>query len=312
MIKWNKETFIKKAKEIQGDKYDYSLVEFKTVNEKVKIICPVHGIFEQRPLDHIKGKKCAKCAHKYKPTTEEFVKKAKEVHGDKYDYSLVDYKNNKALIKIICPIHGVFEQVARNHLKGSGCKKCYNEDWSEKLKLSKEEFVKKAKEVHGDKYDYSLVDYKGLKFREKIICPVHGVFEQCLLDHIYGGTQHLGSGCPNCKESKGEEKIRLWLENENIEYKYNKSYLNIYSEKGKRLRYDFYIPSKKMYIEYNGEQHYKWYKKYQTSYHRFLVQCHHDWLKRKYFKKNKDEILLTIPYWDYKIIDEILKEKIYG
>ena len=139
-------------------------------------------------------------------TTEDFIKKAKAIHGDKYDYSLVDYKNCKIKVKIICPVHGIFEQTPDKHLNDkNGCKKCANEKLREDRK--DKDFIQKAKEVHGDKYDYSLVDYKNNQTKVKIICPIHGIFEQNAYYHINGG------GCPECsrkkikKEASSKEKF---------------------------------------------------------------------------------------------------------
>ena len=104
----NTEEFIKAAQEIRGDKYDYSLVNYKRMDVKVKIICPIHGEFEITPDRHLRSKfGCPFCGLK-QGTKESFIQKAKEIHGDKYDYSLVDYKNNQNKIKIICPKHGLF------------------------------------------------------------------------------------------------------------------------------------------------------------------------------------------------------------
>ena len=173
------ENFITKSKNIHGDKYDYSLVDYKNNKTKVKIICIPHGIFEQRPNDHLNGNGCPICANKYKPTTDEFVSKSKNIHGDKYDYSLVDYKNNKTKVKIICPTHGIFEQRPTNHLYGQSCPTCSNS-------LTTEDFVNNSKNIHGDKYDYSLVQYKDYKTKVKIICPKHGIFEQTPNNHLKG------------------------------------------------------------------------------------------------------------------------------
>lgn len=171
-------------------------------------------------------------------TTEEFIKKAKEVHGSKYDYSLVDYKNNQTKVKIICPIHGVFEQIPNNHVKGSGCLKCGAEN---KTKSNGERTIKE------------VLTFKKIFFEEQ-------------------------------KEFKD-------LKDKNL------------------LSYDFFIPSKNLLIEYNGKQHYKFHDLFHKTYHDFLVQKHHDWLKRKYAKSNNYK-LLTIPYWDYKIIENILSKQL--
>jgi len=92
-----------------------------------------------------------------KSTTEEFIEKAKKINGDKYDYSKVDYNNSKEKVTIICKIHGDFFQTPSGHLKGDGCKKCATETTAEKNKSNTFDFIEKAKKIHGDKYDYSMV-----------------------------------------------------------------------------------------------------------------------------------------------------------
>ena len=123
------EKFIIDAKKIHDDKYDYSLVEYKHSGTKVKIICPTHGVFEQSPANHLKGRGCPKCAGDKtrilkQSNRGEFATKSYLIHDEKYDYSLVDYKNSGTKVKIICPTHGEFEQTPDDHLSGSGCPKC--------------------------------------------------------------------------------------------------------------------------------------------------------------------------------------------
>lgn len=118
------EEFIKEAKILYGDKYDYSKVEYFGNKQKVCIICPKHGEFWQTPNSHLRGRGCPKCGGTAKSNTREFIKRAESVHGNKYNYSLVDYKTSKRKVKIICPEHGVFEQTPDMHLKGRGCPKC--------------------------------------------------------------------------------------------------------------------------------------------------------------------------------------------
>jgi hypothetical protein len=104
--------------------YDYSKVYFKNRDDKVIIICPKHGEFKQGAYYHANGGNCPKCVGGRKLGCNEFVEKAKEVHGDKYDYSKVVYKNYSTKVCIICPIHGDFWQTPNNHLFGSGCPSC--------------------------------------------------------------------------------------------------------------------------------------------------------------------------------------------
>ena len=122
----NTEEFIKKAKEKHGDKYDYSKVEYTSSKEQVIIICKQHGIFKQNVGEHLSGNGCSKCGNVYKKNTEEFIEKAKQVHGDKYDYSKTIYKTAKDNIIIICKEHGFFKQEAYSHSIGVGCSRCVN------------------------------------------------------------------------------------------------------------------------------------------------------------------------------------------
>ena len=191
------EEFVQKAKEIHGDKYDYSKVEYKSSHTKVTIICPEHGEFEQKPSNHLNGQGCSRCGLENRSelrrcTIEDFIKKAKAVHGDKYDYSKVEYKSARTKVTIICPDHGEFEQFPNNHLLGQGCLNCGRISMADNRRGSTEGFIKKAKEIHGDKYDYGKVDYKGSKEAVCIICPDHGEFYQKSGDHI------SGRGCPRC------------------------------------------------------------------------------------------------------------------
>lgn len=182
------EQFINQAKLIHGLKYDYSKVNYVNAKTKVQIICHEHGLFEQTPDKHVNHKcGCPKCAGNAKDDTESFIIKARKVHGDFYNYTLVDYKNNHSNVTIMCPAHGCFEQLPCNHLSGKGCPFCANN-----VRLSTEEFIAKAIDVHGTKYDYKDVKYNGNRVSVKIICPVHGSFKQVPYAHL------SGNGCPVC------------------------------------------------------------------------------------------------------------------
>jgi hypothetical protein len=146
--------FIEKASSIHNNKYDYSLVDYTKKQTKVKIICPIHGAFHQRPDTHLEGKGCVTCGGSVKLTIEQFKERSALIHGNKYDYSETVYVNQKIKAKIICPIHGEFYQFISSHLSGHGCSKCTN-----MARSNNEEFIKKAKKVHGERYDYSLIDY---------------------------------------------------------------------------------------------------------------------------------------------------------
>jgi hypothetical protein len=237
--------FIEKAKIIHNNKYDYSKVNYITAHKKIIIICPVHGEFEQEPTSHLLGIGCSKCSGKYNYTNEEYIIKVKEIHNNKYDYSLTQYNNCKEKIKIICPIHGEFEQNAGSHINGKGCQKCYHELRT----YDTEKFIKISENKHGKVYDYSLVNYEHSRKKIRIICPKHGFFEQIACAHL------RGVGCPACKSSKGEQKIRLYLEKNNIKFTQQYCFDNCKNEN--KLRFDFYLPKYNMCIEYDGLQHFK-------------------------------------------------------
>ncbi len=189
--------FIKQAIEKHGDKYIYDKVEYLTCHDKVIITCINHGDFDQEPQSHLSGSGCRKCANDLCSsntifTNEEFIQKAVEVHGDKYDYSETIYVNSQEQVKIICPEHGYFSQLANNHLCGKGCKKCGYDYIGKINSKTKEEFIAKSLEVHGDKYDYSEINYINMTTKIQIICPQHGVFEQTPRDH------QTGRGCNSC------------------------------------------------------------------------------------------------------------------
>lgn len=233
------ENFIKKAKKIHGKKYDYSKVEYEKALEKVCIICPKHGEFWQTPNNHLKGKGCPKCVGRNK-TTEEFIKEAKVTHGNKYDYSKVDYINSETKVCIICPEHGEFWQNPKKHINGCSCPKCSHQSYKD----SKETFIEKAKKIHGDRYDYSKVEYVNSHTKVCITCPIHGDFWMIPTNHI------SGKGCPICKESKYERLIREALKKENISFLIKKKFDWL----GKQ-HLDFYLPDYNIAIECQGGQH---------------------------------------------------------
>jgi len=229
-IKITTEKFIKKAKKIHGDKYDYSKVDYNKSKEKVIIKCKEHGEFYQSPYVHVNQKSgCKKCGteittKKCKSNTFEFIEKAKQVHKDKYDYSKVDYNVSIEKVIIICKIHGDFFQTPNNHLTGNGCKKCATELIIEKSKSSTFEFIEKAKKIHGDKYDYSMVEYNNSKKKVTIICKIHGEFKQPPADHLSKKGCVLCGFCNSSKlnRSNTEEFIEKAKKKHGNIYDYSK------------------------------------------------------------------------------------------
>lgn len=134
MRKLTTEEFIEKARKVHGDKYDYSKADYKNNKTKITIICSKHGKFQQTPSDHLFGAGCPKCPRNKGLSSEEFLKKAREVHGDKYDYSKVEYNCNSTVVCIVCPKHGEFFKTPKRFLSGSGCNKCLEEESKNKHK----------------------------------------------------------------------------------------------------------------------------------------------------------------------------------
>ena len=222
----NKEKFINKCFLKFGNKFDYSKVEYKNNETKVCIICSEHGPFWITPHNFLRTTcGCPMCYKQTrKPqtalTTEEFINRAKVIHGDKYDYSKVEYKNSFTKVCIICPEHGPFWTKPSSHLRGCNCKKCSIQE----LTLTTEEFINRAKVIHGDKYDYSKVEYKNGNEKVCIICPEHGPFLQMPFKHL------SGSGCYKCglismiksNTSNAEEFIKKAKEVHGNKYDYSK------------------------------------------------------------------------------------------
>ena len=233
-----------------------------------------------------------------KLTTKEFIEKAVLVHGVKYDYSKIEYINNKTKIIIVCPTHGEFKQQPSNHTGNKqGCPKC-SEEWLTSFNLNQRstniDFIEKAKKIHGEKYDYSLVNYVNKNTKIKIICSKHGVFEQRPKHHL------VKCGCPKCLNSKNEILIENMLKNNNIIYEPQKTFIDC--KLINSLPFDFYLPKYNICIEYDGEQHFKPINIFGGE-KRFKKQVLTDKIKNDYCEKNKIN-LLRIKYND-KVEDMI-------
>lgn len=247
--------FVRRSVAVHGDFYDYSRVEYTTVKTKVEIVCPKHGVFLQAPEQHMMGRDCPECAKEkrkattlarhgveyasqsadmqaksretrmerfggMKPpgsgrksmTTDGFIRRAREIHGDRYDYSQVEYVGSGVKVRIGCPVHGMFEQAPAKHLQGRGCPhpECISarkEATMEKKiaegtsgRVTLEGFIRRARARHGEQYDYSRVEYRNTKTKVEIVCPVHGSFFQSPEKHM------AGAGCPHpeCKSKRTE------------------------------------------------------------------------------------------------------------
>ena len=300
------EDFIEKAKAIHGNKYDYSKVEYKNNKTKVCIICPKHGEFWQMPANHIHRilmQGCPICK-KEKLSLEKLLDK-KEVldrflktHGDDYDYSKMIFKGLNAKIEIKCNKCGyVFSQRANSHLRGRGCPKCAG-----KL-IDNKQFIDDAKEVHGNKYDYSKVSYQNAKDKVCIICPKHDEFWQNRDKHI-----KCKQGCPKCQESHLESQIRCFLEENNINFEYQKRFKWL----GKQSL-DFYLPDHNIAIECQGEQHFQivdfGFKDKKKAEENFIKIKENDRKKLMLCKEHNVEMIYFLKHSSIRTIEKLLKNK---
>jgi len=312
-----KEEFIEKAKKVHKDiDYDYSEVVYVNNHTPVKIIDPEFGPFEQTPMKHLSGhdspaRRYIKISKRLSLTKEQFINKAILIHGNKYDYSEVDYLNYFTKVKIICHNkdehgveHGEFWQIPANHINKNhpkGCHKCGGSD-----KLSTEEFIEKAKEVHGDKYDYSKSEYINHMTKVCIICHQkdcygneHGEFWQIPNSHL------KGCGCPKCNNLKRVRYIEHLLIKNNINYTLEKSFEWL-RNKG-LLRLDFYLDDYNIAIEHQGPQHFKptrfWHNDNVLALKQFKENQIRDKVKKELCEKHN----IQIYYINY---NENIKEKI--
>lgn len=236
--------FVRKAIKKHGKKYDYSKTEYINARTKVCIICPKHGEFWQLPFSHLNGRGCPICSGK-NMSNNLFIEKAKETHGEKYDYSKVEFKDSKTKVCIICPEHGEFWQSPAKHLYGQGCPVCGLKERGEQSRISYLTFLKRALLIHGDKYEYPNIEkLQTLHSKICVICKKHGPFMQIAYDHLNG------HGCPVCGrlESKSEKEIYEYIcsiVGESNVIRHDRILLD-------KQEIDIYIPHLKIGFEYNG------------------------------------------------------------
>ncbi len=274
------ESFINECILLRGDRYDYSKVNYVNNKTKIKIICNLHGVFEQTPNNHLsKLRNCPKCSGHLK-NEKEVVTNFINIHGTRYDYSKVNYINSKRKVEIICKEHGPFLQTPNNHLKGQNCKKC--------MEIKTVDFIKRSNEIHNNKYNYTNTTYTGMHNKLEIICRIHGTFSQMAHSHQYG------VGCPLCNISKGEECIKKLLDENKIEYIREHSFRGCKLKY--KLRFDFYLPKYDMCIEYDGKQHFESID-YYGGVEGLNIRRSRDLIKSNYCKMNNID-LLRISYKD--------------
>jgi hypothetical protein len=238
------------ANQVHNNFYDYSKVVCLGSKKKVVITCPLHGDFLQTPYCHIMRKQgCSKCQYEQQNknltfTKDEFICNANKVHNGTYNYIETEYINSQTKVKIKCNLHGTFTQLPLNHVNhGKGCPKCKSIKLSQLNTLSTKEFIDMSKSIHGSKYDYSIVNYTGMKNSVHIICPQHGMFSQKAGNHIY-----IKNGCPHCGYNVSKAEI-LWLDSLGIPKEYRQKIIII---NGIKYKVDAYDKKNKIVYEYFG------------------------------------------------------------
>lgn len=307
---FNKRTtssFIEESNEIHQNRYEYSKTVFVATNKKVIITCKEHGDFDQLASDHLRGRGCQKCGRKTQGLAkrisfQEWVETARERHGDTYKYDESSFTTTKHDIRIFCEKHGWFKQNAGRHAYvGHGCEECGNGRIAISRGRTTEDFIQISKEVHGNRYEYSLLktdpETGSLIYEDndkiRLICRDHGPFLIITNNHI-----HLEQGCPACEATKGEVRVRRFLEEKGIEFVYQWTDHDCIDTQ--KLRFDFYLPKLAVTIEYDGEQHFKPIRFNNSSSDEEIETKFQDTLRRDSIKnewcKNNNIRMIRIPY----------------
>lgn len=187
------EEFVARCHAVHGNRYDLSKVVYVRLMSDIEVICAAHGSFFPRAGNFInRGSGCKKCGLEASGVLSRndesvFVARFVKAHGDRFSYNGIFYEGAKPYVRVVCPHHGEFHQLANDHARGIGCEKC------SKPIRDLESFTLAAREVHGDKYDYSSVEYASPTKPVWIACPIHGKFKQGPTYHV-----HAGHGCRQC------------------------------------------------------------------------------------------------------------------
>jgi hypothetical protein len=233
--KLKQEDFIARCNDLYNNYYDYSKVVYKNTRTKIIVVCPKHGEFLLKARCHLSNRGCKKCGNNM-ITLDEFINQSNIIHNNIYKYDNTIYTTKKVKVNITCLKHGDFLQTPQKHLSGQGCPKCVGK------KKTTNDILLEFKAVHGDTYDYSLVDYKGNKPKVKIICKNHGIFEQQVSVHLQK------NGCTKCGNNTsfdGNEFIKSF-NNKNITPEY------VMNVDGQRFKVDGFDVTTNTIYEYFG------------------------------------------------------------
>lgn len=254
----DKKEILNRIKSKFGNLYEVDKNSVSKVTSPIRLNCKTHGWFEGLINNLINSSGCPHCKNaktaiirnkKLKLSRDEIIERFESIHGDTYSYRSARPDGINSIVKIHCAKHGYFEQKVSTHLQGKGCPDCGNEKRRMGQFLQQSELYSRLKQLNGDLFIYP--PNLGLELREDvpIICREHGIFYQPLRIHLDG------NGCSECSQSLGARRVSHWLNEHEINYEVEA--LIPAGKKGLPLRADFFLPDYNMYIEYDGEQHFK-------------------------------------------------------
>ena len=243
--------YLQRASAVHGERYDYSLLRYTRMHDPITVVCRVHGPFAPTAANFLAGRGCPACgvqdaAARRTPKLflplDEVLARFRDVHGERYDYSNVVYQYSMRRVKIGCFVYGPFWQRPAAHWLGKGCPACgcaVRLEWAAARVLSTSEAVRRFRQLHGDRYDYSQACYQRYCLPLSIVCTHHGLFRQTPQAHLEG------KGCPQCAQSSGETRAAAWLRQQGIAYIAESSVPLPGPEGAIRYgRFDFYLPKR--------------------------------------------------------------------
>lgn len=295
------EQFLEEIINLVGNEYE-ALDEYKNATTKILIRHNTCGYeWKTTPSNFTKGKRCPSCAGNARKTTEIFKKEVHDLIYDEYDV-LGEYMNIDTPIQMKHNSCGnEFSMSPYGFLHGSRCPKCVIENTARLRTKTTEQFGKEVKELTNSEYEL-VGEYINCREKVKLKHNLCGsIYEQSPSDFL------SGCRCSICFESKGEQAIRHWLEDNKINFTPQYEYHDLFGIGGGLLRYDFYLPDNNLLIEYQGEFHDGHGGGYTTL--NLDKQQEHDRRKKEYAKHNNID-LLEIWYWDFDNIEKILEKEL--
>ena len=300
----NYETFKEDVLALYGDKYVFHWEDYKCKTSQILVECKLHGEHKSSVYSILHGSACIYCNGRLYP--KDWIKNAKAVHGDKYIYDESKPPRIKSdRIRYKCPIHGWQETRYDCHVDlKCGCPVCAGYPNKLSAEQRKANWVKRCKKKYNDRFDYSQFVYVNNDTKGLVTCKEHHY------SYMIDPWMHLrgAGGCPFCTGSEGEVHIRTWLENHHINFvpQYSIPNENLFCKR-KHLMVDFYLPDYRMFIEMNGEQHYKNIAYFHQDSWTFEDQQIRDESLRQYSKRHNVR-LLVIKYDEIKKIPKILSD----